>query len=176
MRKILRQRLRGVTALTGLAAMALGLGASGEAAALSAREVDYQDWRVRCETPASGGPERCTMFQGISTEDGGAQIMHIAVRNGPQQSVAIAYIAAPLGVYLPNGLGMRVDEGNLLRLPFEFCNGSGCHTRLKLEEPLLSSFKNGASASIEIVQFTNGKPFTAVVSLKGFTAAFDALK
>ena len=167
---------RSRTTLATVAASFIGLSLSGDAAALTARETDYQDWRVRCETPDDGSPEQCLMFQGVSTANREARILNIVVRFVPDDATAIAYIAAPLGVYLPNGIAMSVDESNPLRLPFEFCNASGCHTRLKLEDKLLQMLKSGGSARFEIVQFTGGKQFTAVVSLKGFTAAFGALK
>ena len=158
------------------AGLVAGLALPHAAAALTARETDYQDWRVRCETPDNGRAEECVMFQGISSADKAGQILNVAVRYVPQDAVAIAYIAAPLGVYLPSGLAMSIDQSNPVRLPFEFCNASGCHTRLKLETPLLQSLKNGSSAQFEIVQFTGGKQFNATLSLKGFTAAFGALK
>lgn len=144
--------------------------------ALSARETDYQDWRVRCETPSSGGAEQCVMFQSVVAQERDARILNVAVRYSDEDPAPIAYVAAPLGVYLPSGLSLSIDNGKTLRLPFEFCNASGCHTRLKLEDDLLRSLKQGGTAQFIIVQFTGGQQFTATVSLRGFTAAFDALK
>jgi invasion protein IalB len=167
------------TALSGALRTALPLallGTASSAAALSARETDYQDWRVRCETPDDGGGEQCVMFQSVTAAERDARILNVAVRYVSDDPAPIAYVAAPLGVYLPSGLAMTIDDGNPLRLPFEFCNASGCHTRLKLEGDLLQSLKQGGSAQFVIVQFTGGKQFTANVSLRGFTAAFNALK
>lgn len=159
----------------GLAALLYGLALGGEASALSARETDFQDWRVRCETPDNGS-EECMMAQAVRTEDGQANIMHITVRYPPKENAAVTYITVPLSVYLPNGLTMSIDQGKTLTLPFELCNGQGCHTRILLEDQLLQSFKNGGTVRFEFLQFVNAKKFVATVSLKGFTAAFDALK
>lgn len=179
MRAILRRKLRDATALSGVAAILLGLVAAGEAAALSARETDYQDWRVRCETPDGGGAEHCLMGQGVRTEDGRANLMHIVVSYPPDESQGIAPVAqisVPLGVYLPNGLALSIDGGQVLRLPFEYCSGQGCKTRIKLEGDILQALKQGGMARFEFLQFLNAKQFVADVSLKGFTAALDALK
>lgn len=175
MRAILHhERGRGATAV-GLAALTVGLCGAGDAAALTARETDYQDWRVRCETP-DGGSEQCMMFQSVGSDERPGRLLNIAVRYLPDQPVALAQISVPLGVYLPNGLVIQIDDRNPLRIPFEYCNSGGCTTRIQLQDDILGAMKAGQQMTVEIVQFINAKKYYADISLKGFTAAFGALK
>lgn len=151
--------------------------AAAPAEAVSAREQDYQDWRLRCEKRTDADAESCVMFQAITAtvKDRKQRILNVAVRYPAPEQPPMLFFSVPLGVYLPGGLLLQIDEGTALRLQIEVCNPNGCHTRLALEEPLIDDFKVGRQAK---VTFQDGRQreVAVPVSLTGFTAAFKALK
>ncbi|HZD27002.1 MAG TPA: invasion associated locus B family protein [Alphaproteobacteria bacterium] len=155
-----------IVALTGLAA--------APAWAQSAREQSYQDWRVRCEQTSTNQPESCFMFQSVAMKQNNQRILDMAVRYPDPKQPPIAYFTLPLGIALPDGMLLQVDQGEVMRLQIEVCNRAGCHTRLQLAKAMLTSMKQGKQVK---VAFDNGqrKRITVPVSLAGFTAALGAL-
>ena len=59
---------------------------------------------------------------------------------------------APLGVLLPNGLGLNVDGKDIGRAYFVRCFQDGCYAEVILEEPLLGTLKSGKSATFIVFQ------------------------
>jgi len=99
--------------------------------------------------------------QGLNTADG-------------QPVEAFAEIVVPLGVYLPGGLGLKVDQQPAKAAPFERCIDAGCVVRAPLSSELLNNMKAGTTAYVVIFGGPE-QPVQIPISLSGFTAAFDSL-
>ena len=78
----------------------------------------------------------------------------------------------PLGVYLPPGLTLQVDDGQVYKMAIEICGPKGCRVRFSFDDNLLNLFKFG-SAAIVTFSGTDQKPIRISVSLKGFTLALQ---
>ena len=143
--------------------------------AITAREKDFQDWRLRCEKKSDDEPERCFIMQIAKTETDKRDVLRIGVRYPEPDKPAMVFLTLPLGVYLPSGLLLQIDEGETLRIPVEICLPNGCHTRLALNGELLKDLKSGRQAKLAFHD-SRQQQITIPVSLAGFTAAFAALK
>ena len=161
-----------------IAALAAGLyllTSLAPAQAISAREKDFEDWRLRCERKSDNDPERCFIMQIAKTLKDKRDILRIGVRYPESEKPAMVFLTLPLGVYLPGGLLLQIDEGEILNIPLEICLANGCHTRMALERPLLKTLKVGHQATLTFYDSRQQK-ITVPVSLAGFTAAYAALK
>ncbi len=134
------------------------------------------DWDVACEK--SGKP--CVMAQ-IGNDETGTPILEMVLRLLPeprevqgQKIVAITDIITPLGVVLTSGLTMQIDSQQEQRAPFQICTEQGCLVREPLTEEAIGRFKKGANAKVTVVAAQQG-PVNAVISLRGFTKAFNSL-
>ncbi len=161
--------------IAALAAILYFLTSLAPAQAISAREKDYQDWRLRCERKDDNAPERCFIIQVAKAMKDKRDILRIGVRYPEPEQPAMVYLTLPLGVYLPGGLLLQVDEGEILNIPVEICRPSGCHTRMALEDALLKTLKGGRQATLIFYDGRQQK-ITVPISLAGFSAAFAALK
>ena len=81
---------------------------------------------------------------------------------------------APLGVLLPNGLGLNVDGKDIGRAYFVRCFSDGCYAEVILEKPLLETLKTGKSATFIVFQ-TPEEGIGIPVDLGGFGEGFAAL-
>lgn len=151
------------------------LTALSPAQAISAREKDFQDWRLRCERKSDNDPERCFIMQIAKTAKDKRDILRIGVRYPEPEKAAMVFLTLPLGVYLPGDLMLQIDDGETLRIPVEICLANGCHTRMALEGALLKNMKGGQQATLTFFDSRQQK-ITVPVSLAGFTAAYAALK
>jgi len=83
-------------------------------------------------------------------------------------------ILAPLGVLLPSGLGLKVDNNDMGRAGFVRCLPNGCVAEVILEDKLLTALRGGQTATFIIFQ-TPEEGIGIPISLKGFAPGYDAL-
>ncbi|HCH72150.1 MAG TPA: invasion associated locus B family protein [Ochrobactrum sp.] len=86
----------------------------------------------------------------------------------------ILRVLAPLGVLLPNGLGLNVDGKDIGRAYFVRCFEDGCYAEVILEDDLLKTLRSGKAATFIVFQ-TPEEGVGIPVDLKGFGEGFDAL-
>lgn len=166
-----------------LAACILAIGSGGPAAAqdtapaapAQGKEERIGDWTLRCLPPSGNMPERCEMTQVLGDPQSKRDVLLVAVGYAEGETRPVAWVVLPLGVLLPPGVGLKVDEGETKVLPYRACDRRGCATPWLLTESDVSSLKSGKEL---IVMFRDleGKSLGLKVSLQGFTKAFDRLK
>jgi invasion protein IalB len=81
-------------------------------------------------------------------------------------------VNTPVGVLIPYGVRVRVDEGNVAPVQLLRCLPDSCAARAPLAEEAVTEFKKGSTATFG---FFLGEEVLVQVSLNGFTAAYDAL-
>jgi invasion protein IalB len=137
-------------------------------------QQDYKDWTVRCQEPDKGG--RCVMSQLLKNRDNDEPLMLVEIgylKDGPEP---MAQFVVPLGVFLPAGMLLRVDDAEQTgRLPYTVCDKVGCKAIAKLDDKVLGAMKKGKEMFTTLTSPT-GDTATMSISLAGFTAALDALK
>lgn len=151
-----------------------GQAAQGDAAPETPVQ-QFEDWALECGTPEGGDGETCYMFQNIVVKDTGQRLLHTAVGYAGDGSTPMLLLTAPLGVHLPGGLRLQIDDGETMRMPFERCTSRGCHAAATLEQDVVDALKAGLQLK---VTFGDGasEPVTLPVSLQGFTRAYQAIR
>jgi invasion protein IalB len=134
----------------------------------------FADWALRCRPEAEGQPKTCRMVQSIVTAEGKRPVLQVVVgRFGAERTLG-AVIFVPIGVRLRPGLGLQIDGGKAQNFPFERCRPSSCQAEVVLDDALLKSLKSGLVGNLTF-QDGSGRELKIAFSLKGFTAAFEAL-
>lgn len=147
---------------------------SGAARAAPSDGQDFKDWTARCETLQDGTKVPCYIFQNVFLKKDNQRLLHVAVGYLAEGGKPVAFFNLPLGVSLPGGLGVKIDEGQPLRLRFERCEPNGCLAPLPLDDQLIRAFKGGRWARVSFFD-SSRREISVPVSLVGFTAGFDAL-
>jgi invasion protein IalB len=83
-------------------------------------------------------------------------------------------VLAPLGVLLPSGLGLKIDNADMGRAGFVRCLPNGCVAEVILEDKLLNQLQTGKQATFIIFQ-TPEEGIGIPISLNGFGPGYDAL-
>ncbi|RWO13516.1 MAG: invasion associated locus B family protein [Mesorhizobium sp.] len=131
-------------------------------------------WSIICDTPAGATSEQCVMMQNVVAEDRPEMGLSVVVLRTADNKAEILRVLAPLGVLLPNGLGLNVDGKDIGRAYFVRCFQDGCYAEVILEKPLLDTLKTGTSATFIVFQ-TPEEGIGIPVELKGFADGFAAL-
>jgi invasion protein IalB len=83
-------------------------------------------------------------------------------------------VFAPLGVLLPPGVGLKIDEADIGHAPFLRCHTFACYSQVTVEDKLLEQLKTGKTAIFVIFQ-TEEAGIGIPISLAGFGEALAAL-
>jgi invasion protein IalB len=163
-------------ALAGAAAATFSVLAVGIATAQTAGTVKstHGAWSIICDTPAGASAEQCAMMQNVIAEDRPEVGLSVVVLRTADNKAEILRVLAPLGVLLPNGLGLNVDGKDIGRAYFVRCFQDGCYAEVILEKPLLDTLSKGAAATFIVFQ-TPEEGIGIPVDLTGFQAGFAAL-
>lgn len=135
----------------------------------------YNSWANQCETEPNTERKICYSSQTILIKEKDVEILYIAIGHIPDSDKPLLRMTTPLGTLLPEGMLLKVDDGEESRLPYVFCNRIGCHIEVGVTEKFLTAIKKGNKLNIRFLDL-GGREFNVPVSLSGFTKAYDALE
>lgn len=147
---------------------------SPQASAQGVVRDTFGDWQQRCETPAGAQSEQCAIVQNVAAEDRPNVTLLVIVLSTADTNQKLLRVVAPLGVLLPAGLGLRVDDVDVGSAGFVRCLQTGCIAEVIMDEPLIALLKGGEEATFIIFQ-TPEEGIGIPVSLNGFAEGFEAL-
>jgi invasion protein IalB len=173
--RALPRLLIGRSLLIGAAAAAAMLvpGAAGAQQSGTVKST-HGAWSIICDTPPGASSEQCAMMQNVIAEDRPEVGLSVVVLRTADNKAEILRVLAPLGVLLPNGLGLNVDGKDIGRAYFVRCFQDGCYAEVILEKQLIDTLSKGASATFIVFQ-TPEEGIGIPVDLTGFSAGFAAL-
>ncbi|HZP75350.1 MAG TPA: invasion associated locus B family protein [Pseudolabrys sp.] len=145
-----------------------------QAAAQGAVRSVHQDWQIRCDTPPGAQSEQCALIQSVVAEDRANVGLTVIVLKTADQKSRLMRVVAPLGVLLPSGLGLKIDQTDVGRAGFVRCLPSGCIAEVIMDDNLIKQLRTGQTATFIIFQ-TPEEGIGFPLSLKGFGEGYDKL-
>lgn len=137
-------------------------------------KAQHGDWQVVCKAPPPGSKkEVCALVQSVTAEDRnnvGLTVYFQKFSNGTR----VLRVFAPLGVLLPPGLGLKIDNKDVGHAPFLRCHSFACYAQVVVQDPLIEQLKTGKTAIFIIFQ-TEEAGIGIPISLKGFVEALPAI-
>ena len=147
---------------------------AGEAAAQGAVRSVHGDWQIRCENPPGAQSEQCALMQSVTAEDRPNVGLTVIVLKTSDQKSRLMRVVAPLGVLIPSGLGLKIDNNDVGRAGFVRCLPNGCVAEVVMDDNLIGKLRNGQTSTFIIFQ-TPEEGIGFPMSLKGFGEGFDQL-
>jgi invasion protein IalB len=168
--------LRSMALALGAAALFFALAMTYVAPALAQGAVRsvHGDWQIRCDTPPGAQGEQCALMQSVTAEDRPNLGLTVIVLKTADQKARLMRVVAPLGVLLPSGLGLKIDNNDVGRAGFVRCLPNGCVAEVVMEDKLIEQMRNGQTSTFIIFQ-TPEEGIGFPMSLKGFGEGFDKL-
>jgi invasion protein IalB len=170
----IRSRLAvGATSFLALLAATLAgvLPAAGQQGAVRAT---HGAWSIVCDTPPGASAEQCVLMQNVVAADREEFGLSVVVLKTADKKAQILRVLAPLGVLLPNGLGLNIDGNDIGRAYFVRCFTDGCYAEVILEESLIKSLSEGKDATFYVFQ-TPEEGIGISIDLDGFADGYKAL-
>jgi invasion protein IalB len=157
-----------------LMVLALSLMAPAGALAQGAVKSTHGPWELRCDTPPGARAEQCVVMQFVTAEDRENVGLTVIVLKTADGEARILRVLAPLGVLLPRGLGLRIDEEDLGSAGFVRCLPNGCVAEVIMDDALIEKLSAGQTATFIIFQ-TPEEGIGIPIALEGFRDAYAAL-
>ena len=161
---------------TTVLALAIGLALipTERAAAQGAVKSVHKDWQIRCDTPPGAKAEQCALIQSVTAEDRANVGLTVIVLKTADQKSRLMRVVAPLGVLLPSGLGLKIDNVDIGRAGFVRCLPNGCIAEVVMDDTLIGKLRNSKTATFIIFQ-TPEEGIGFPMSLAGFGEGYDKL-
>jgi invasion protein IalB len=163
----------GCLTVTTLAATLL-FGLTASASAQGAVRSVHGDWQIRCDTPPGAQSEQCALIQSVVAEDRSNAGLTVIVLKTADQKSKLMRVVAPLGVLLPSGLGLKLDNQDVGRAGFVRCLPNGCVAEVVMDDKLLGQLRTAKTATFIIFE-TPEEGIGFPLSLNGLGEGYDKL-
>ena len=132
-------------------------------------------WQVSCRTPPGAKEEKCALVQSVTAEDRPNVGLTVVVYKAIGEDKKLLRVVVPLGVLLPTGLGLKIDDQDVGNAPFLKCSKRGCIAEVVLQDEIIKKLNTGKNAMF-IIFDTPEAGIGIPISLEGFTNALESLK
>jgi invasion protein IalB len=150
--------------------LAMALGSIGSASADAKAEVKqekYDDWLRICVVEKQQ-EARCQLVQKL-VDQKQRKIIVYTVRK--TKAGAYLDLNAPLGLSIPSGIKIQVDDKKSRAAQLVDCNKDGCRAVIPIDAALAAEMKSGTLINTQFTDSKSGKSVVVAGSLKGFGAA-----
>lgn len=134
----------------------------------------YGEWEMRCETPTGAQTQQCALVQSVAAEDKPNLNLVVIILKTADGKSHLMRVVAPLGVLLPSGLGLKIDQTDVGRAGFVTCLRTGCVAEIVMDDKLIGELRHGKTATF--ILFQTPEQGTGIpLALAGFDQGYDKL-
>jgi invasion protein IalB len=132
-------------------------------------------WAARCTSASREAPLECVMEQTAVLSKTGQLIVLVNIRMPSDSRAPVALVQLPLGLNLPVGAKLQVDDGKPTDLQIQTCEARGCYASAPIAPDLLAALKSGKQLKVSF-QNLGKETITIPMPLADFAAAYDKIK
>jgi invasion protein IalB len=132
-------------------------------------------WVARCSSASRDAPLECAVEQTAVLTKTGQLIVLLNIRVASDTRQPIAVIQLPLGLNLPAGAKLQVDDGKVSDLQIQTCEQRGCYANSPIPADMLAAMKSGKQLKVSFQNLAK-ETITIPMPLADFAAAYDKIK
>ena len=132
-------------------------------------------WAARCSSASRGAPLECAMEQTAVLTKTGQLVVLVSIRVTSDSHAPVALVQLPLGLNLPAGARLQVDDGNAVDLQIQTSENRGCFASTPVAPELLAALKSGKQLKVSF-QTLAKETISIPMPLADFAAAYDKIK
>jgi invasion protein IalB len=148
---------------------------AADAAPATAAAAPQPGWAVRCSSASREAPLECAMEQTAVLTKTGQLIVLVNIRVPSDTRVPVAMVQLPLGLNLPGGAKLQVDDGKTADLQIQTCENRGCYAGAAIAPDVLTALKSGKELKLSFQNLAK-ETITIPMPLTDFAAAYDKIK
>jgi invasion protein IalB len=144
-------------------------------AAAAAPGSPQSGWAVRCTSASREAPLECAMEETAVLSKTGQLIVLVNIRVPSDTRVPVAMVQLPLGLNLPGGAKLQVDDGKTADLQIQTCENRGCYAGAPITPDVLAALRSGKELKLSFQNLAK-ETITIPMPLTDFAAAYDKIK
>jgi invasion protein IalB len=132
-------------------------------------------WIARCASTSRDAPLECAIEQNAVLTKTGQVIVVVNIRIAPDTRAPVALVQLPLGLNLPAGAKVQVDDGKVVDLQIQTCEQRGCYANTPIPADMLTELRSGKQFKVSFQNLAK-ETITIPMPLADFAAAYDKIK
>ncbi|MBV8919318.1 MAG: invasion associated locus B family protein [Bradyrhizobium sp.] len=132
-------------------------------------------WLARCSSASRDAPLECAIEQQAVLTRTGQLVVLVNIRVPSDTHAPVALVQLPLGMNLPAGAKLQVDDGKATDLQIQTCESRGCYASAPVAPDMLAALKGGKQLNVSF-QTLAKETIKVPMSLADFAAAYDKIK
>lgn len=132
-------------------------------------------WNARCTSASRQAPLECAMEQTAVLTKTGQLIVLVNIRVPGDTRTPVVLVQLPLGLNLPAGAKLQVDDGKANDLPVQTCEARGCFASSPIAPDLLAAMKSGKQLKVSF-QTLARETVAIPIPLADFAAAYEKIR
>lgn len=163
-------------ALIGVSVVAPGLAQTQQGEQASPKsDRPAAAWTTRCTGTDRSKSLDCAIEQRAVLTATGQLVSAVTVRLPSDSRKPVLMIQVPVGLFLPAGLTVSIDDAPVETFPLQTCDLNGCYAGNPVSDALLSAMKRGSTMTIRFQDLAK-KEIAVPMPLTGFTAAYASIE
>jgi len=146
-------------------------------------QLIYSAWTKFCLKGQPGQPvdpnAKQVCFTGKEARlESGLMVVAAVLIEPEGQDTKILQVTLPLGMELPHGTRVTIDQNQPMTAPFQVCGQRGCMSNYPANAELISKLKSGQALYVQAIQWPIDEknprpPLTVPLALNDFAKAYD---
>jgi invasion protein IalB len=132
-------------------------------------------WASKCESQSRQTAMECYVEQTVVMAQTGRLLVSARIRVPPDTRQPVMTIQVPLGLYLPGGLDLQVDDEKPQDLAVETCDLKGCFAGMVVPKEMLAAMKTGKVFKVTLENLTKEK-ISVPLPLTNFARAYKNIQ
>ncbi len=149
--------------------------AAPQAEATPANPPASPGWIARCSSASRGAPLECAAEQTAVLTKTGQLIILINIHVPGDTHMPAAIVQLPLGLNLPAGAKLQVDDGKTTDMQIQTCEQRGCFANAPIASDMLAEMKSGKQLKVSFQNLAK-ETISIPMPLADFAAAYDKIK
>jgi invasion protein IalB len=131
-------------------------------------------WPARCTSASRDAPLECAIEQTAILTKTGQLVVLVNIRVPSDTHTPVALVQLPLGINLPAGARLQVDDGKAVDLQIQTCENRGCYASSPLAPDALAALRSGQQLKVSFQNLAK-ETITIPMPLADFAAAYDKI-
>ena len=132
-------------------------------------------WVARCSSAGRDTPLECAVEQSAVLSKTGQLLVLASIRVPGDTHAPVAFIQLPLGLNLPAGARLQVDDGKVVDLQVQTCEARGCYASTPITPELLAALKSGKQLKVSFQNLAK-ETISIPMPLADFAVSYDKIK
>ncbi len=132
-------------------------------------------WAARCTSASRDAPLECAIEESAVLSKTGQLIVQVNIRVPSDTRTPAILLQLPLGLNLPVGARLQVDDGKTADLQIQTCEAAGCYASVPIAPDFLAAMKAGKQLKV-VFQTFKKETIAIPLPLADFATAYDKIK